>query len=401
MSYKPHFRRFLEASPGRVHFAAHSHHLWPDVSFDAHMQAWLDAAHLADTKWDKIWGELVPRAQGRVARLLGLPDPRTLAFAPNVHDLFLRALSCLRRPAPGRPLRILSTDAEFHSFARQTARLEEEGELVVTRVPAEPFATFGPRFAAAAAAPPPDGDGAWDMAYLSHVFFSSGYAVPDLPRIVAAFPSRETFLLVDGYHAFAAMPVDLAPIADRVFYLAGGYKYAMGGEGCCFMHVPPGYGERPRDTGWFAAFGALAQGPGDARVPYGPGGARFLGATFDPSGIYRLDAVLGWLEDVGLTPAAIRAHAHAMQAAFLLELGRASLPLDDRQLVVPLSEPSRGQFLTFETPRAAEIYARLLAAGIITDVRGDRLRFGFGVYHDEPDVVAGVARMRSALSESR
>ena len=50
MSYKAHFRRFLEAYPGRLHFAAHSHHLWPDVTFVAQTRCWLDAARLADRK---------------------------------------------------------------------------------------------------------------------------------------------------------------------------------------------------------------------------------------------------------------------------------------------------------------------------------------------------------------
>ena len=391
MSYKADFRRFLEASPGRVHFAAHSHHFWPDVSFEAHSQAWLDAAAMADRKWDKIFGEIVPRAQKGVARMLGLADPSTIAFAPNVHDLLMRIVSCLRRPEPGKPLRVLSTDAEFHSFARQAARFEEDGEMAVTRVAAEPFATFTERFAAAAAA------GTWDLVYVSHVFFSSGYVVPDLPRIVAAVASKDTFVVIDGYHAFAAMPVDLSAIASRVFYVAGGYKYAMSGEGCCFVHAPPGYGARPRDTGWFAAFGALDGAQEGDRVPYAPDGARFMGATFDATSIYRLDAVLAWLERVGLTPAKIHAHAHAMQAVFLREIGNGSLPLDASQLVVPMAETSRGQFLTFRTPRAAELHAKLLAANVVTDVRGDRLRFGFGVYHDEEDVVLGAARVRAAL----
>jgi kynureninase len=388
---KADFRRFLEANPGRVHFAAHSHHFWPDVSFDAHAQAWLDAASLADRKWDKVFGEIVPRTQKRIARLLGLPDPTSIGFAPNVHEIVMRIASCLRRPGPGKPLRVLSTDAEFHSFARQAARLEEDGEWAVTRIAAEPFATFTERFAGAAAA------GGWDLVYLSHAFFSSGYVVPDVARIVAAVPEHETFVVVDGYHAFAAMPVDLSKVAARAFYVAGGYKYAMSGEGCCFVHAPPGYGERPRDTGWFAAFGALEGGHAEDQVPYGPGGARFMGATFDPTPLYRMDAVLAWLERVGLTPAKIHAHAHAMQAVFLREIGKGPLPLDASQLVVPMSEPSRGQFLTFRTPRAAELHARLLAADIVTDVRGDRLRFGFGVYHDEQDVVSGAARVRAAL----
>lgn len=62
MSYKPHFRRFLEADPERIHFAAHSHHLWPDVTFDAHMKAWLDAARLVDRKWDAIFSDVILRA---------------------------------------------------------------------------------------------------------------------------------------------------------------------------------------------------------------------------------------------------------------------------------------------------------------------------------------------------
>lgn len=64
---------------------------------------------------------------------------------------------------------------------------------------------------------------------------------------------------------------------------------------------------------------------------------------------------------------------------------------------MPLSEKSRGQFLTFETAAAAEMHTRLLAAGVVTDVRGDRLRFGFGVYHDDADIGRGIARMVSAL----
>ena len=40
-----------------------------------------------------------------------------------------------------RPARVLTTDGEFHSFARQVARLEEDGLLAVTRFPASRAAT--------------------------------------------------------------------------------------------------------------------------------------------------------------------------------------------------------------------------------------------------------------------
>jgi hypothetical protein len=49
----------------------------------------------------------------------------------------------------------------------------------------------------------------------------------------------------------------------------------------------------------FAEFGALAAAP-DRAVDYPSSGARFLGATFDPVGIYRQRAVLSWMATNGL-----------------------------------------------------------------------------------------------------
>jgi selenocysteine lyase/cysteine desulfurase len=385
VNYKAHFRRALEADPDRVHLAAHSHHLWPDASFDGHMEAWNVAARLADRKWEAIFGDVIPRAQLHVARTLGLRDPGTIAFAPSTHELYMRILSCLPR---GRTLRILTTDGEFHSFARQTARLEEDGDLEVVRVATQPFGTFTERFLRAAQG------GRWDLVYLSHVFFNSGYVVPDLGRIALSIVSRETFVVIDGYHAFLALPVDLSDIEDRVFYMGGGYKYAMTGEGACFLHVPPGFGDRPRDTGWYAAFGALAESQTPGRVAYAAGGARFLGATLDPTALFRFNAVMDWLGRIGVSAREIHAHALALQERFVAELGKEPLLLAPDQLVVPITEPSRGQFLTFQTPRAAEVHARLLAANVVTDVRGDRLRVGFGIYQDEGDVMRAIERMR-------
>ena len=143
---------------------------------------------------------------------------------------------------------------------------------------------------------------------------------------------------------------------------------------------------RPRDTGWYAAFGALEQAEGGG-VDYRADGSRFLGATFDPSGLYRLRAALDWLAAEGLTAEAIHDRAHGLQRRFVEALGGLNLAaLDPGQLLVPLSEPNRGNFLTFRTASAGEIYRLLLAAKVITDHRGDRLRFGFGIYHDEEDV---------------
>lgn len=376
---KAHFARTLPLEGGRLHFAAHSHHPWPDVSFDAHARAWEDAAHMLDAKWDYIFAEVWPAAQRAVASVLALPDPNTIAFGPNTHGFLLRILSCIERS----PVRILTTDAEFMSFTRQIARLEEDGLADVTRIPAEPFATFDARFAAAAAG------GGHDLVWLSHVFYNSGF-VADIDTAVAAVRDTRTLVVIDGYHGFMAVETNLAPLAGRVFYTSGGYKYAMAGEGVCFLHCPPGYGPRPLDTGWYAGFGALTGGADN--VAYAGDGGRFLGATFDPSGLYRLGAVLEWCAAQGFTTGAQRRHAAALAETCVAHLGPRRL-LDRSMLMLRPGDPRRGRFLTFRTADAQRIGETLRARGVICDWRGDRLRFGFGIYQDADDVARLVERL--------
>jgi len=378
MNLKHHFSRFLESDPDRLHFAAHSHHPWPDVSFEAHKQSWLDAAEMMDDKWEHIFGSVTSETAGIIAETLGLAGGDTITFAPNTHELLLRVFSCL-----DPPVRVLTTDSEFHSFTRQSRRWEEAGLVVIDRVPAEPFDTFSERFTTETRS------GVHDLIFLSQVLYNSGFVVPELDRIVSSVSDVKAFIVVDGYHAFMARPVNLGSIQDRVFYLAGGYKYAMSGEGACFLHCPPGYGPRPVNTGWYAGFGQLESGVSEL-IPYGSDGSRFAGSTTDPSGIYRMQAVLGWLAAEGITPADISAHAKGLQKQFLdadLRPGR----------LLPPDGVERGSFLTFETDDAAEIYRILQDQKVITDYRGDRFRIGFGVYQDSDDVGRLVEAVAAAL----
>jgi kynureninase len=352
-----------------LHVAAHSHHAWPDVSFEAQEQAWRDAARLLDRKWDHVFEHVIPAAQAHIARQLGLPDPASIAFGPNTHSFVLRLLSCL---PTGRPVRILTTPSEFMSFSRQIARLEEDASVVVTRIATEPFETFEQRFAEEAAR------GEYDLVFFSQVFFDSGFAVRNLKHIVDAVRDPKTFVVVDGYHGFMAVPTDLSAIAGRAFYLAGGYKYAMAGEGVCFLHCPPGYGLRPRDTGWYAGFDALESGGGG--VPYSANGSRFLGATFDVSGLYRFNAVQEWLGGEGWTVPKMLSHVRGVERAFLDAIDTRGGPIRSSMLVVP-DENARGRFLAFRTAEAGAIVQTLAARNILADYRRDRLRIGFSIYH--------------------
>jgi selenocysteine lyase/cysteine desulfurase len=308
--------------------------------------------------------------------VLSLSDPSTVAFGPNTHDFVTRIVSCL----PPGTARVLTTDSEFHSFTRQSRRFEEAGRMAVERVKVEPYASFAARFLERAASRE------HDLVYVSHVFFNSAFVFEDF-REVAAAARDDALVVIDGYHGFFALPTDLSGVERRVFYLAGGYKYAMSGEGACFLHCPPGFGARPVDTGWYAGFGNLESGEGRGAVQYAEDGTRFLGATFDPSGLYRFDAVMELWRREGIDPAGVHAHALGLERRFLERLdGLGSRELHSGRLVPDRSHAERGHFLTFRQSDAERLHARLRERNVVTDWRGERIRFGFGVYQDESDV---------------
>ena len=283
MSFKPLFARALAAAPGRLHMAAHSHHLWPDASYQGQVECWDDAARLADRKWDRVMGEVWPEAQAHVADELASGDPSAILFAANTHDFLIRlAAACPRRA--DRPLRVLMSDGEFHSARRQMARWVESGDIALTSVAAEPFDDFSGRFLAAACS------GSHDLILVSQLLFGSGQTFHEVATLAALARPEGPWVVIDGYHSFMAVETPFtAEVAASAFFLAGGYKYAMAGEGMGLMHCPPGFGPRPPLTGWFAEFDDLTLAPG--LVGYAPDAMRFMGATFDPSALYRFNAV--------------------------------------------------------------------------------------------------------------
>lgn len=371
-SYRHLFQRAIAAAPDRLHLAAHSHHLWPDASFIGHQAAWDDAVRLADRKWDRVMDEIWPGAQAHVANELHLPDPATITFAPNTHELIVRLVSA----HPGkRPLRVLASDGEFHSFRRQAARWVEAGEIVLDTVPVA-GGDFAARLISRARS------GGYDLIFTSQVMFGSGTVVDHLPELAALADPAGPWVVIDGYHGFMAVETDLSAIADKAFYLAGGYKYAMAGEGCAFLHAPEGFGPRPVDTGWYAEFEDLSLPPGSAG--YAGDARRFMGATFDPSGLYRFVAVRDMLAGEGLTTARISAHVASLRGRLLERI--ADTPLAGAELLNPPGNGPQARFLAFRSPQAGEWRAKLLAQDVVTDVRGDVLRIGLGLYHDARDV---------------
>ena len=376
MNFKGLFSRSLGADPARLHFAAHSHHLWPDSSFAGQVAAWNDAARLADGKWDKIMDEVWPEAQAHVASELGCKDPSAIVFSSNTHDFLVRLITAA--PARGSaPLRVLTSSGEFHSARRQFARWAEAGWIELDMIAVDPFDSFSDRFLEGAS----QGDHA--LIFVSQVLFGSGRIFDRVAELAAIARPEGPWVVIDGYHAFMAIGQPFgAEASDSAFYLGGGYKYAMSGEGCAFLHAPRGFGPRPPVTGWFAEFEDLSLPAGS--VGYAQDSSRFMGATFDPSGLYRFNAVQRTLADNGLTTAVMSAHIARLHAQFLAAIG--NLALAGAELLNPLGAAQHARFLAFCSPDAQRWHEELKAKNCITDVRGDVLRIGFAIYHDEKDV---------------
>lgn len=371
MSFKHLFSRSLGAAPERLHVAAHSHHLWPDASFAGQAECWEDAARLADRKWDRVMGELWPEAQAEVAAELGTNQPGAIVFAGNTHDFLIRLWAAAPRRTPG-PLRVLTSSGEFHSARRQFARWAEGCDISLEVLPSDPVDTLAARLAERA--------GEADLIMVSQVMFGTGRRVPGLEAIAAMASPAGPWVVIDGYHSFMAVPEPLGALGDSCFFLAGGYKYAMSGEGIGLMHCPPGFGLRPPITGWYAEFEDLTLPPG--QIGYAPDAMRFMGATFDPSALYRFLHVRRMLSGEGLSTAGISEQVRHLKQRLAAALE--NTPLGEADLLDPPDGPAR--FLALRDARAAEWQAALMAQNCITDVRGDVLRIGLGLYHDEADV---------------
>ncbi|MBW2462168.1 MAG: kynureninase [Deltaproteobacteria bacterium] len=360
-----HYEGFVNS--GRVLLTGHSHQGWPDVAREGVIAAWEDAAAHVDDKWGAAFAQADALRQGVADRIGGAAND--VALGANSHELvtrFLSALDLKKRP------RLVTTSGEFHSMDRQLRRLAEE-RVEVVFVDALPVSTLAERLAAAV-------DEKTAAVLASTVLFETSTRVPHLAAVTAAAYRAGAQVLFDGYHAFNVVPEALADFGpEPFFYVAGGYKYAQWGEGCCFLRVPPGTELRPVFTGWFSDFEHL-EGPRSATIGYGSRGAdRFAGATYDPTSHYRGARVCRFFDEHGLDVARLR-HLSLRQT------GRILRGLDRYDVLTPREDAGRGGFVSLRVARAGAVVSALRDDGIYCDARGDVLRFGPAPYVTDDEI---------------
>jgi selenocysteine lyase/cysteine desulfurase len=279
----------------------------------------------------------------------------------------------------------VTTQSEFHSLRRQLSRLAEDG-VDVAWVESQPREELADRLMAALVP-------GTAMLAMSAVLFEDAYVVPRLGEILEKAARVGAMVLVDAYHAFNVVPLAWGPAKDRVYATAGGYKYAAFGEGICWLRIPADSALRPVYTGWFADFGSLS-GAQAGKVAYGAGGARFAGATFDASAIYRAHAVLGHWARFGLDPERLRAISTRQTRRILDGLEARG---HGARIVSSRDDDRRGGFVALGALGADDIVRALRAEGILVDARNDVLRLGPAPYLTDDELDRGVEALSRLL----
>lgn len=406
-------------------------HAWGQVSPRALHAALKDLnamCLLGNPAWDHLFGHLMPRVAGHIRRLLGIEgaisaneepgEAVSVHFGHNSHELVTRLLSqaLFEREDTTVPLSILTSDTEFYSITRQLNRLVEAGAVNVHAVPADRPRTFAERCIAeatsAAAAGRP-----YDIVYVSQVsFLRQATLLDNVPAFVEALleavggvgntqsstkrsnisGADRPLIIIDGYHAFGAFPVELGAAAQHCCYVAGLLKHTGCGPNCAFVTVPRAMELRPVFTGWLADPSVL--GPGSAGIAMGSpvhydkdlalqGGTP---AFFLPLLVF--DHVMRMWQEAkpAVDVETIHAHVLVLQEALIQGLpDRGIVGLTQETLVPVANAPCRSHTLVFAQPGAAEAKAvveGLGRCGVLVDCRREMVRVGLGPNHSMADV---------------
>ncbi|MGK3202940.1 aminotransferase class V-fold PLP-dependent enzyme [Amycolatopsis sp. MEPSY49] len=280
--------------------------------------------------------QYVDRSRAGFARLLGV-DPGRVAIGASASQLVADAAAAL--PAGTR---VLAAEGDFTSV---TFPFAANPGVTVTEVPLEAL---------------PERVEGHDVVAVSVVQSADGRLV-DLPALRAAAEAAGAAVLLDATQAAGWLPLDVA-WADWV--VAAGYKWLLSPRGCAWLYVRPDAQERTRavaanwyagEDPWTTVYGLPLRLAGDARA-------------FDLSPVWLAQvgaaAALEYFGGLDLTQVA--AHNTGLADLLLEKLG---LPPRGTAIVSLDADPER-----------------VAAAGIVSSVRGGRVRVGFHLYNTADDV---------------
>ncbi|WP_460536037.1 aminotransferase class V-fold PLP-dependent enzyme [Chitinimonas naiadis] len=306
-----------------------------------------------DGAWSPWWQEM-ENWRSNTATLLGVA--RADCIVPKTSaGQGLRAVLNSYATVP----RVLSTNGEFDSIDHILKQYDHRGRAVLTTVNARENGLFHVDDLIARL-------DSIDLVVVSQVFFATGQVLDGLERLVAAAHEAGAQVLLDVYHGYGVLPLDLTAL-DVDFAIAGSYKYLRGGPGVCWLYVSPemlASGMTTLDTGWFAK-----KDPFSYRRPVPPefasGGDGWLESTFNPLGFYQARAGLALVSELGVA----RLREYSLQ-----QKGFLSAQLQERGIRHFGAGHDFGAFITVPHIQPMQWSETLRAAGVNGDARAAGLR---------------------------
>ena len=371
----PLFTRVL-ARPG-IYLANHSLGRPPDqTALDLAEGVGLWYSGLGDA-WGP-WLEKQNQVRAMVAGLAGVTRsdcilPKTsagqgLRAVLNLHD---------------EKIRVLSTHGEFDSIDVILRHYRERRRIELRLIEPDARGWFQPEAILAAL------DAPTDLLVISQVMFMTGQVVGELPAIIDKARRQGARVLLDTYHAFGVLPVDLAGL--KVDYaVGGGYKYLRGGPGSCWLYVRPDIvdaGRTPLDTGWFAKENPFTYQRPDP-PQFAAGGDGFLEST--PPVLIPYQAVAGLELTAALGVPRIRVYGLASSQRLINALSEHGVESEG-------GREDMGAFVVIRRARAASIAEALGDCGIKVDARAQYLRLTPDILTRPAEVAEAAAAVAKAL----
>lgn len=212
-----------------------------DSSIAALRQYSEDWAAYGAPAWWKVWLGKLDAAKERFARLIGAA-PHEVTVSHSISSALASVGSTIDY---GKRSTVICAELDFPTIAHQWLAKGRQGVQVGfarsddrIHVPFEAYqALAGPDLAAVAT---------------SHVFYATG-AIQPIRRLADLAHERGARIIVDGYHAVGAIPVNVKEL-DVDFYVGGTLKWLLGGPGLTFIYVREELISelQPTITGWFA-----------------------------------------------------------------------------------------------------------------------------------------------------
>jgi selenocysteine lyase/cysteine desulfurase len=343
----------------------------PRAAARAMRQYAVEACREGDTRW-LTWHGQTEQLRTHLAALVGAM-PEEIALVPNT-TIGLGLIAEGWRWRPGDSLVVPANEfpsnlVPWRNLARRGVEIREvpvddSGEICLARILQAIDSTT-------------------QLVALSWVGFASGWRI-QLAEICQAIHNRGPLVVVDAIQGLGAFPIDVTQ-SHIDFLVADGHKWLLGPEGAGLMFIRASHQERldPLMIGWHSLEPSLAFEPSGQRMK--STAECWEGGSANTAGLIGLEQSVQLLLELGANQPESRIAAAIIEnvaqvedkllsAGFAVHLPRT---VQHRSGIVGVSLPSVSP---------TQLRQACWRQGIVTSVRGGRLRVSTHAYNNSEDI---------------